>query len=214
MSAPLPHTAHPPPAGRAATCQVLWLHGGCFTKGDNTWSRAMARALARAGMTVYTVSFPQGPAHPWPEAMPPLLAFAQHVARKQPALPLYVGGESSGAFFAYALAVQLALPRCTVLCPVMDPWARQQRLKPSHAKARMQLAYFGGAAAMERASRALQTPPYAGTLTVCRGADDADADQACWPHAPHQHVHTVPGTHRLCAAPSRQVLQLVTASFQ
>lgn len=210
----LPHACH---RTKDKTAVVLWMHGGCFTNGDRHWSSHVVKYLTDRQLEVYTVDLPQGPDHPWPEARQHLVNLYRHVQQMNPNIHVHVGGESSGAFFAYDTAVRCNAPRCVMLCPVLDPWKRYQDFGPGHTKSAMQLAYFGTTNKMASASFATETadiagfpvPPRTKFLSVL-GAGDADA---CLGTLNTHPSVTVCGTHALCSHPSEDALRAIANGF-
>jgi len=184
-----------------AQCVVLWLHGGCFTRGDETWSRRMATHLCGLGAIVYTADYPQGPTNPWPRGRDELVALYESLRTQHAPLPVHIGGESSGTYFALAVARAVQAPRCVCLCPVLDPAARASSL-PS-AKRKMQERYFAASAAPAAPQ---ETAEYKGSLTICCAADD-------WPVLGCKVVE-IDGTHQLqCTNPTDRALSAVAHGF-
>lgn len=214
MASPLRHTCHfdNKILDKTKGC-ILWIHGGCFTSGDNTWSKKITQHLVAQGYIVYTVDFPQGPFHPWPGAVKPLVNMYDFVLSKNKKLACHVGGESSGALYAYYVAAQRIGARCVILCPVVDPYARYLRLTPAHAKCRKQLAYFQTEAMMKTASITnLPTRP-AQTVAVV-GDKDKDAEYATCMDRLDRVVIIQNGTHRLCSAPTISALEAISQAFE
>jgi len=204
----LSHTCH---SAKDKTAIVLWLHGGCFTHGNRSWSSHVVNHLTERQLEVYTVDLPQGPEHPWPEARQHLLNLYQFIEKTNPGVPVHVGGESSGAFFAYDTAVQCNAPRCVMLCPVLDPWKRYQDFGPDHKKSAMQLAYFGTVRKMARASAEVaDKKPCSTKVTSVIGDCDTDA---CLGTLNTHEIITVGGTHALCSHPSVDALRAIADGF-
>jgi len=163
--------------GLDALSVVLWIHGGCFTRGDSSWSTPFVDALTADGHShVYTVDFPQGAKHPWPQALPALLAAFDNLRSSYSSeVPIVVGGESSGAFYAAWIAGTFpdACAGCIGVAPVLDPAKRHERLGES--KRAMQEAYFGPN--LQAASRTLWDDllPRIKRCLCLLGANDTDA---------------------------------------
>jgi acetyl esterase/lipase len=183
---------------------ILWIHGGCFTDGDETWSAKVVKALTEAGAVVCTVSFPQGEQNPWPAAMPVLEACVARLAATYAGIPLAIGGESSGAFYACHVGNAMGIAECVVLAPVLDPYARRARV--SRQKAQKQLAYFGSDDAMEAAT----VRSYGGKLSIICGSEDRDASY----DASLGNVTLIAGaTHAIVGKPTKEVLRAITEAF-
>ena len=104
-------------------------------------------------------------------------------------------------------------PQCVLLCPVLDPVARQEA-EPLSSIAMKQAAYFGPMARMReiQAECHMIAPP--STLVVV-GTDDARAPPATV-SAPARlkldRVHAVDkGTHAMCTAPTSDACTVIKA---
>lgn len=162
---------------------IVWCHGGQFVHGDHTWDGSFCTAMRAQGIGVIQTNFRQGPDHPFPEAICDLKVTFMRVKKVYPDVPMFVGGTSSGAFFAWRLANKLEelrwrLKGVILVAPVLDPFGRHHWLtrqgRAECAIVRNQMAYFRNLANMARLSG---EPPLAlrsRVLFVC-GTNDRDA---------------------------------------
>lgn len=199
-------TLHSAP-GRTSTA-LLWAHGGCFCDGDERWDGKLLATLAlRAGVDVVAIDFRCGPEHPWPAGV---LDLVHEYNRLQKSYArVYLGGTSSGGWFAFAAARRVRAPKCALLCPVLEPVLRH--LTVDDTKRRKQLAYFESTDNMEIFTKheLRPSPPPPSTLIV-RGEQDDDAPApVAMPRWLTRNVreHVVAGgTHAMCKEPPAEAL--------
>lgn len=211
-----PLKVHSAPGPKPPLTAILWAHGGCFTDGNETWDDKLLTYLAQTvGADVYGCGFRQGPHHPWPAGLDDLALAYTTLQKKY--VRVYVGGTSSGGFFAYALACRVRAPKCALLCPVLEPAGRASM--GSKAKAEMQLAYFGSVENMKAITeKHLENPPSpAMNVLAIRGLSDSDAPAhvSCPPWLTnYTEIAVEGGTHRLCVEPSVAVKSELVSYFQ
>jgi acetyl esterase/lipase len=130
---------------------VVWLHGGCFVDGDSTWDKGIAASFVARGMGMVAVDYRVGPAHPWPMGRDDAIAVVEIARSRYPHVPVFVGGSSSGAFFAYAVSCCLNI-RCALLAPVLAPTVRARVARDGSLRQK-QLSYFGSQERMAEVER-------------------------------------------------------------
>jgi acetyl esterase/lipase len=199
-------------SGNKTDTALVWAHGGCFTDGTERWDKELLENLsATADVDAVACNYRQGPDHPWPQGLDDLAALYKTL--QQTYARVYVGGTSSGGFFAYALACRIRAPRCLLLCPVLVPAARHTTVK--EYKRVNQLKYFGDSLQLMEAitDKHLRAAPAAPDVLVLRGACDPDAgEDVAYPRwIVNAREHVVEGaTHRLCVEQPTEALREMT----
>jgi acetyl esterase/lipase len=95
---------------------ALFLHGGCFQDGDETWNSEQCKGLAEATQGILvTLNFSQANRAVLMEDCRAALA---ELRKQYPTLPLGIYGGSSGGYYALELAwEEIGLGFCVALCP-------------------------------------------------------------------------------------------------
>jgi acetyl esterase/lipase len=194
---------------RPTKIALLWAHGGTFTDGDERYdAELLQRVSTKANVVAVAVNFRQGPLSPWPLGLYDLEC--EYHRLKHEFDNVYVGGTSSGGFFAYALASRVRAPKCALLCPVLEPIIRQISYPGSNSRRRKQLSYYGTTEQMETiTSEYLRTAPAVDSVLVIRGGRDTSAPERValpsWLRNVREHV--IPSaTHQLCSHPTDEVV--------
>jgi predicted esterase YcpF (UPF0227 family) len=113
--------------------KILWFHGGCFKQGNHMWSGHFRKVLRDNGFTVITFDL---------QKAQNLRDVRCLVKKFRGQHKLYVGGESSGGFFAVDLATRFPgdIQKCIAVAPVLTPNGRFENL--SDEKKRLQTEFF------------------------------------------------------------------------
>ncbi|MFV0362948.1 MAG: alpha/beta hydrolase [Suipraeoptans sp.] len=85
---------------------ILYIHGGGLITGDAFSSRGYGSVLAaESGFPVYTVSYRLAPENPFPACYEDCYHFYQAIAAKYQDKPVYLVGESGGAYLCLAVSM-------------------------------------------------------------------------------------------------------------
>ena len=153
---------------------ALFLHGGCFQDGDETWNAEQCKELSEGTQGVLlTLNFRQSSPS---ELLADCRVGLKYLRETYPSFPLGVYGGSSGGYYALELSTtESTLSFCVAICPVARPLARFDyltdtpllKLEVREAMARKQLRHFGDLSRMRPALLSVSVP----TLVIA-GADD------------------------------------------
>lgn len=95
----------PENAGDSAV--ILYIHGGGLICGNARTSRGYASLLAgETGLPVYSISYRLAPEHPYPAALDDCFAAYRALLERHPGLPVFLIGESGGAYLSIVTALQ------------------------------------------------------------------------------------------------------------
>lgn len=86
---------------------IIYIHGGGLICGNAQTSRGYASMLAgETRIPVYSFSYRLAPEHPYPAAVDDCFAVYQAVLGKHPGLPVFLIGESGGAYLSIVTALK------------------------------------------------------------------------------------------------------------
>lgn len=126
------------PPGPAPTRSVLYLHGGGFVRGIDTFHwRFAARVAADSGARLVVPTYPLAPEHTWRDSRSTLLRLFEQLAVESPR-GVTLLGDSAGGGLALALAQQVARlpgPQPTGLV-LVAPWVDLAGETPGTEEAR------------------------------------------------------------------------------
>ena len=95
------------PENARADAVIVYYHGGGFVVGNTLTSRGYASVLANeTRIPVYTVSYRLAPEYPYPAGVDDCFAVYQAVIKKHPGLPVFIIGESAGAYLSIVMVLK------------------------------------------------------------------------------------------------------------
>jgi acetyl esterase/lipase len=211
-----PGILYTPSSNTVITHVALFLHGGCFQDGDETWNRAQCADLtATLHLPLLTLHYRQDnivevaedchKAHRW-------------LREQYPEAKVGIIGGSSGGFYALFLAgCPDAFDFCVALCPVADPYARYQYLLtkpvgvPFEDMCAKQLRFFRSEFQMRIGSESVSGDPLKIPTLVIVGDSDRNVPLSLsedWLRTKERIEYIVlQGGHELCSKPSVEVTE-------
>jgi len=193
----------------AARYVAIFLHGGCFQDGDETWNGEQCSSIAAATQGILlTLNFRQASRA---ETMEDCRTAIEYLRLAYPSLPVGIYGGSSGGY--YALEVGWAEPGlafCVALCPVANPRQRFEylceiKVLSVAVRAEMaakQLRHFQSVNAM--------TPAHLPLIPTLVVAGDQDRNVPLTQLTPYQPHVIIGAGHELASKPNVSVTGAVT----
>lgn len=118
---------------------IFYIHGGGLITGTALSSRGYASMLAgETSIPVYSISYRLAPEHPYPDGVADCFAAYQDILAKHPGLPVFLIGESGGAYLSIVTALKArdaGLPMPAGVIPYSPPlefWGEIDRDRPNN----------------------------------------------------------------------------------
>lgn len=118
---------------------IFYIHGGGLITGTALSSRGYASMLAgETNIPVYSISYRLAPEHPYPAGVNDCFAAYQDIIAKHPGLPVFLIGESGGAYLSIVTTLQardagLAMPAGVIpYSPPLEFWGGIDRNRPNN----------------------------------------------------------------------------------